>query len=353
MRRDEFLDFVKGVLITLVVIGHATQYAVYQNAEFWSDPLFKAIYMFHMPLFMAVAGYVSFRGITTAASQTAYVTRRVLVYGVPIFVWATIAQSVTLIFGDQGAWRHFPFAVIHYGVSSLWFLWALLGSITVTALVESTGRFRPTGYVFALCAVLALPEMSHLPLFKYTFPFFLAGFFAARAGPVKLSDRHRRWVLLAALVGSGVCFAVWTPDTYVYNSKMAITADNVFNIGFRWLASASASVFALLLLIELHAALPARWVSAFVVAGRDSLYIYILQEYAFLLILKLASGLTPMSSHVVLGDAIAVVIGVSIAYGCWQLGGLLSRNSLSAKMLFGKQLVPNPLRSPVGEGMPQ
>lgn len=61
--RNTFLDFAKGVLILLVVIGHAIQFVTYHNLDFWGDPFFKAIYMFHMPLFMAIAGYLSHPGI--------------------------------------------------------------------------------------------------------------------------------------------------------------------------------------------------------------------------------------------------------------------------------------------------
>ena len=66
MQRNEFLDFTKGVLIILVSIGHTVQYVIYHNHDFWEDPIFKAIYLFHMPLFMAVAGYLSFQGIAQA-----------------------------------------------------------------------------------------------------------------------------------------------------------------------------------------------------------------------------------------------------------------------------------------------
>ena len=57
MTRNLFLDFTKGVLILLVTVGHSIQYIIYNNHGFWGDPLFKAIYIFHMPLFIGLSGF--------------------------------------------------------------------------------------------------------------------------------------------------------------------------------------------------------------------------------------------------------------------------------------------------------
>lgn len=61
MGRDISLDIAKGVLILLVVIGHGFQYAFGSNygqsGLFFINPIYRAIYMFHMPLFMFISGY--------------------------------------------------------------------------------------------------------------------------------------------------------------------------------------------------------------------------------------------------------------------------------------------------------
>ncbi|WLA46589.1 hypothetical protein QIH80_33265 [Bradyrhizobium elkanii] len=57
--RDLALDFDKAVLIILVIVGHLIQYLLYRDEGFWDSPFFKWIYMFDMPLFMAISGYLS------------------------------------------------------------------------------------------------------------------------------------------------------------------------------------------------------------------------------------------------------------------------------------------------------
>ncbi|MGY4327249.1 surface polysaccharide O-acyltransferase-like enzyme [Bradyrhizobium sp. LB7.2] len=59
--RDLSLDFAKGALIVLVIVGHLIQYVIYRDDGFWYSPYYKSIYMFHMPLFMAISGYLSSR----------------------------------------------------------------------------------------------------------------------------------------------------------------------------------------------------------------------------------------------------------------------------------------------------
>lgn len=49
-----YVDFLKGVAIALVVLGHSVQVL---TEDFYNDWLFNAIYSFHMPLFMFLSGF--------------------------------------------------------------------------------------------------------------------------------------------------------------------------------------------------------------------------------------------------------------------------------------------------------
>lgn len=59
--RDPYWDVVKGLLIILMVLGHALQFAA--GGNFWGDPLWMGIYLFHMPLFALVSGCFVFQSI--------------------------------------------------------------------------------------------------------------------------------------------------------------------------------------------------------------------------------------------------------------------------------------------------
>lgn len=54
--RINYIDRMKGLAILLVVLGHV--YSFVMGAE--SSEVNRFIYSFHMPLFMALSGYVAF-----------------------------------------------------------------------------------------------------------------------------------------------------------------------------------------------------------------------------------------------------------------------------------------------------
>ncbi len=57
--RNATLDCVKGLAIFLVVWGHCIQFLFSDVSQsYFQNPVFKFIYTFHMPLFMAVSGYL-------------------------------------------------------------------------------------------------------------------------------------------------------------------------------------------------------------------------------------------------------------------------------------------------------
>lgn len=55
-QRDLSFDILKGILIYLVVLGHAYSYE-YGSTDCWHTHPFNFIYTFHMPLFVMVSGY--------------------------------------------------------------------------------------------------------------------------------------------------------------------------------------------------------------------------------------------------------------------------------------------------------
>lgn len=54
-------DSLKGLLIILVILGHAIQSTL--GNECFNNHLWNLIYSFHMPAFMAVSGWFAFRPI--------------------------------------------------------------------------------------------------------------------------------------------------------------------------------------------------------------------------------------------------------------------------------------------------
>lgn len=59
MKRLLWADSLKGILIVLVVLGHAMQETL--KAGCFENHVWNYIYSFHMPAFMAVSGFLNYR----------------------------------------------------------------------------------------------------------------------------------------------------------------------------------------------------------------------------------------------------------------------------------------------------
>lgn len=89
MGRDLSFDFIKGVLIILVVLGHVIQglYGI-DNPDVWENLLFTIIYTFHMPLFIFISGY--FFNHSLKYSFFLLLKKKFLRLIVPSFVWSSL-----------------------------------------------------------------------------------------------------------------------------------------------------------------------------------------------------------------------------------------------------------------------
>lgn len=181
-QRDRYWDGAKAVLIFLVILGHVIQYFIYQgdnHANFWVDPIFKGIYIFHMPLFMLISGY--FAAISLKSRGFSIIPRYIKRLALPclgIGIYSFILRlyhhnpiSPTRIWGDcTGLW----FLVVIFECLVWYLIFARFGINLLTKII-----------LFILPIILALnihhlgykisllwPHKGH---FTYLWPFFLFG----------------------------------------------------------------------------------------------------------------------------------------------------------------------------------
>ena len=104
--RLHYIDNLKGVLILLVVLGHCIQCT---DLDFDHNAVFRYIYSFHMPLFMCVSGFVSYK--PDIKWQTVQKRFRQLI--IPFLAWAAVSCCVHLdptlflakvVHPDRGLW---------------------------------------------------------------------------------------------------------------------------------------------------------------------------------------------------------------------------------------------------------
>lgn len=99
MSRDLSIDYIRGLAIFLVVVGHFIQ----GNSDFFlesgsnSKSLFEIIYSFHMPLFFILSGYVSAlkkEKICNLYLLFTYVKKKAVLLLLPKFAWVCLFTPI-------------------------------------------------------------------------------------------------------------------------------------------------------------------------------------------------------------------------------------------------------------------
>lgn len=312
LARNEFLDISKGVLMFLVVWGHVIQGVAYGNIGYFQDPVFKAIYTFHMPLFMAISGYLTYGSIQRHA-WLPMVKRRFKQLIVPAFVGAAIfgmiISCVAVLFEGASVPStlvHFPLLVFKTA-SSFWFLWAIF-LFTVMISTLKAMRCDTVAFMSAVFVLyLFVPALGKDYLFKFTLPFFCVGYVVARVGvpPLVL----KRSVGIGATVASVGLYLLWSQQDYIYVSQMFMNLANLPHLLFRMVCGIVVSIAFLRGLSAVFSTPPLRLFSAI---GKRSLEIYILHT----LVLKVVPAVAHPLDPAVFASTVAPVLALTFCLLC-------------------------------------
>lgn len=276
MGRDYFIDFLKWFLIFLVVVGHLLQFVYYGgNPAFWDDSLYKAIYMFHMPLFMAISGFVVAPNLVRKPLLGAALKRGQQLL-LPLLAWCIIwaVLSVALLPNSS-----FVGSFLASASRGYWFIWAAFLSYVVGRLIMLLPASPYLLLPSASIAFVLLPiDQYILVMTRYTFPFFCLGYLLGYSQWTP--PKNILWLVFFGSLSVG-CFVAWSEHTYVYNNGLRWVPDPV-PVVTMFVGALCASAFAVLALrlvwewIEDTAT--ARLLSQ---AGQYTLQVYLAQEVFF------------------------------------------------------------------------
>lgn len=171
-KRLYFIDNLRGFLIILVIIGHCIQY---MDIDYDHNIMFRYIYSFHMPLFMFVSGYVSYKH----DYRWSLIKRRAIQLIVPFISWAMIGMTIS---------GSYDMEFLIHPDTALWFLWVLfwIGTVHMT-LSKCCLRFNLNEEIvffiscFLFLAVLLFSKLSFgFHLFAWYLPFYVFGAFSRK-----------------------------------------------------------------------------------------------------------------------------------------------------------------------------
>lgn len=108
------VDFLKGIAIVLVILGHVLQYSL---SEPYINPLFNFIYSFHMPLFVFISGLLSYKDTSSLMD----IKKRAYQLLLPFLLWPIIRGFIF-----NGTISVTDYVILFKDPSQgLWFLWIL------------------------------------------------------------------------------------------------------------------------------------------------------------------------------------------------------------------------------------
>lgn len=134
IKRDKGIDFIKGIAIILVVLGHVITNGVSSQVIIngYIIKLCNIIYFFHMPLFFFISGYLTKKYINENNNiDKEKVHKKILALIIPYISFSTIYLLTKIFFASSGAVIN-PVSIkdivliMIKPIGEYWFLYALI-----------------------------------------------------------------------------------------------------------------------------------------------------------------------------------------------------------------------------------
>lgn len=181
------IDAARGFAILLVVLGHSIQFNI---SNPFDNSFFRIIYSFHMPLFIAISGYLAWGHITR---NVGYLWKKFTSLIIPFISWYVVGYAGALLIsfileGNIESVVGFNEYVLRWLITAyygLWFLWVLFLCFVVLFILL---RFEQVLGDLAILGTIALLYISyplhisnaHLELLQWYFPFFSIAYLVAK-----------------------------------------------------------------------------------------------------------------------------------------------------------------------------
>lgn len=288
--RDMYWDLVKALLIFLVIFGHSIQYIVYHNANhisFWNDPLFKGIYIFHMPLFMLISGY--FAAISYSRRRLSVIPRYLKRLALPCIGYGVYQLLKMMWFGGAISPTRIYFSFIE-----LWFLVVVFECVVCYIVYEYLSKNFICKIILIIIPIVISIIVSrffpfslfwpHSYYFTFLWPFFMTGCCIYKCNLMQYITDWKYGMLAMFLYL--ICFFVFKESWYVYRTPMNFSLERIGINAFRYFSGLMGS-FSVLFILKFFS--NDIRLSIIQKIGQATLAIYILQS---LVICQLAPYIT-------------------------------------------------------------
>lgn len=283
-KRNQNIDFIKGITIFLVVYGHTIQYCIPNGKDFFINKVFITIYSFHMPLFMIISGYL-FYYATRKRNIKEIIKRRFKQLIIPAIAWYTIYSIINL--GIQVFYNKLSFiiAILKYikGIPyQFWFLFTLFYLTIIFIIVKKKFNDKIEYYILIFILLIVFPDILNIQYLKFMYPYFLVGYlFNKYEGNInKYKYKYKRIIYYMSAILYFILLFKWNKNYYIYTTGMTLYNTDILNklyiISYRYIIGLCGSILIIMILSNIFNVYKFRFISKM---GKYTLGIYILQEY--------------------------------------------------------------------------
>ena len=206
MNRDDRVDALKGVLITLVVFGHCCLYGMPMDGVKWT--IANWVYLFHMPFFVFLSGYFSHTSSKSYWKGILAIVESYIVFQ----LLKGLLQGYSLV------------EILTVPAPMMWYLFALIvwrclyyvmGKLPHNRLLNWTVLIMlfGVGLVVGFCPTIGkICALSRIIVFA---PFFWLGTMAQETDFIGLCKRMPKWIAGLLLVTTVGLIAYLTPQNWL------------------------------------------------------------------------------------------------------------------------------------------
>ena len=231
-KRDESLDIAKGVLIFLVVWAHSIQFGFgYEYGESYQcldDYVFRAICSFHMPLFMAISGYLYYYSNRKTFKEV--IVSRLKSIGIPYLAYCTLNVLLMAPMMKVGG-AEFILSTYKNG---FWFLTSVLLNCLVVSIVTLISRKKWVVTAILLLINLGLFFVNDNYLYNthnYMFTCFIVGYLYNLhfEKPMTFSKTSVTGGVISIIVFLA-SVSIFKGDLYIYSNGVYLIRNGAFSI---------------------------------------------------------------------------------------------------------------------------
>lgn len=207
-KREEWIDFAKCFACILVVIGHLLQGLKMANIE-WYPILYeyinKFIYIFHMPLFMCLSGYLygKYTQINSFKEYINFIKKKFLNLGIPYFIFYISHVLINMLFSSSvNSPKNLQdiLNILTNPIPPFWFLYALFCIFIIIPIIERIFKNNNVTICFVLTILHIINIFFKTNIYAIDVCFELAIYFYL--GIIILNYKLPKWNIKSLILNS-------------------------------------------------------------------------------------------------------------------------------------------------------